>query len=114
MEKSSLLYQTYYGYDNDISVACCGSSLSSFQVQFLQNLGVKEIVIAFDRQFQEINDEEFKRLTKKLIAINKKYGQYVRITCLFDKDMITEYKASPIDEGKDKFEYLLKNRIVPR
>ncbi|MCM1324729.1 MAG: hypothetical protein NC218_11460 [Acetobacter sp.] len=113
-EKSSLLYQSYYGLENDISVACCGSSLSSFQVDLLLELGVKEIIIAFDRQFQEINDDEFKRLTKKLIAINKKYGYYVKVSALFDKDMITSYKASPIDEGKEKFEYLLKNRIIPR
>ncbi len=113
-EKSSLLYQSYYGAENDISVACCGSSLSSFQVGLLRELGVKEIIVAFDRQFQEINDDEFKRLTKKLITIYKKYGQYVKISAIFDKDMITGYKDSPIDCGKDTFEYLLKNRIVPR
>ena len=32
-EKSCLLYQSYFGLENDISVACCGSSLSSFEVQ---------------------------------------------------------------------------------
>lgn len=113
-EKSSLLYQSYYGIDNDISVACCGSSLSSFQIDLLRELDVHEIIIAFDRQFQEVNDDEYKRLTKKLIAINKKYGQYVRISALFDANMITGYKDSPIDCGKETFEYLLRNRIVPR
>lgn len=111
-EKSCLLYQTMYGAENDISVACCGSNLSSFQVGLLLDLGVKEIIIGFDRQFQEINDDEFKRLTKKLITISKKYGQYVKISAMFDKEMITGYKASPIDEGRDKFEYLLSNRII--
>lgn len=31
-EKSSLLYQSYFGLDNDISVACCGSSISAYQI----------------------------------------------------------------------------------
>ena len=31
-EKSCLLYQTYFGIENDISVACCGSNLSIHQV----------------------------------------------------------------------------------
>lgn len=31
-EKSVLLYQSYFGIENDISVACCGSSISSYQM----------------------------------------------------------------------------------
>ena len=31
-EKSCLLYKSYFGIENDISVACCGSSLSAYQV----------------------------------------------------------------------------------
>lgn len=111
-EKSCLLYQSYFGFENDISVACCGSSLSSFQMQMLLDAGAKEVIIAFDRQFQEIGDVEFKRLTKKLTAIDQKYKNEVLVSFIFDKKMITGYKASPIDEGKDKFLKLFKERIV--
>jgi len=31
-EKSTLLYQTYFGFDNDISTACCGSNISAYQM----------------------------------------------------------------------------------
>ncbi|MGN1342929.1 MAG: hypothetical protein ACI4VL_07065 [Bacilli bacterium] len=31
-EKSTLLYRSYFGIENDITVACCGSSLSSYQM----------------------------------------------------------------------------------
>ena len=34
-EKSTLLYKSYFGLENDISVACCGFSLSAYQVQLL-------------------------------------------------------------------------------
>lgn len=111
-EKSCLLYQSYFGFENDISVACCGSSLSSFQMQMLLDAGAKEVIIAFDRQFQEIGDTEFKRLTKKLTAIDQKYKNEVLVSFIFDKKMITGYKASPIDEGKEKFLKLFKERIV--
>jgi len=30
-EKSCLKYQSYFGIENDISVACCGSSFSAYQ-----------------------------------------------------------------------------------
>lgn len=109
-EKSTLLYRTYFDYD--ISVACCGSSLSAAQVKLLMDCGAQEIIIAFDRQFKAISDNEFLRLKKHLLSIYKKYNSLVKITFIFDKKMITSYKAAPIDEGKEKFLTLFNERIV--
>ena len=111
-EKSCLLYQSYFGMKNDISVACCGSAISSYQMNLLQECGATEIIIAFDRQFQQRNDDEFKHLVKNLKAIHKKYGNYINISFVFDKDMITGYKDSPIDCGAETFIRLFKNRVV--
>lgn len=111
-EKSVLMYASYFGWENNISVACCGSSLSAKQVQLLKNAGAKEIIIAFDRQFQEIGDKEFKHLTTNLQRINDRYKNDVNISFIFDKNMITSYKASPIDEGSEKFLRLFKERII--
>ena len=72
-EKSTLLYKSYFGLENDISVACCGSSVSAYQIQLLIDAGAEEIVIAFDRQFQEIGDEEFKHLKTNLLKLKQKY-----------------------------------------
>ena len=57
-EKSCLQYMSYFGMDNDISVAVCGSSLTAYQIQLLKELDVEEVVIAFDKQFKEIGDKE--------------------------------------------------------
>ena len=111
-EKSSLLYQSHFGLENDISVACCGSNLSAYQVQLLIDAGAKEIIVAFDRQFQEVGDEEFKRLKRNLMTLHKKYNNEISMSFIFDKKKITGYKASPIDEGKEKFLQLFKERIV--
>jgi hypothetical protein len=111
-EKSCLLYQSYFGIENDISVACCGSNLSIHQVQLLLDAGAKEIVVAFDRQFQEVGDDEFKHLTRNLTKLNTKYKNEALISFMFDKNKITGYKASPIDEGKEKFLTLFKERIL--
>lgn len=111
-EKSTLMYESYYGQDNDISVACCGSSISSYQVDFLKSLGTRELIIAFDRQFQEIGDDEFKRLKNKLLYLNSKYKNVINVSIVFDKHMITPYKASPIDKGPEIFERLLNERLI--
>ena len=110
-EKSCLKYASFFGVENDISVACCGSSISAYQVQMLLDAGAKEMVIAFDRQFQEIGDAEFKRLTDLLTKLNNKYKNYIDISIIFDKKMITGYKDAPIDESPDKFLKLWKERI---
>ena len=111
-EKSTLQYQSYFGFENDISVACCGSSVSSYQMQLLIDAGAQEIIIAFDRQFQELGDNEFKRLKAKLLNLHKKYKNEVLISFIFDKHLITSYKASPTDEGPEKFMQLFKERII--
>ena len=111
-EKSTLLYQSYFGLENDISVACCGSSLSTYQVQELIDVGAEEIIIAFDRQFKEIGDEEFQHLKKNLLKLRTKYKNYVNISFIFDKNMITGYKDSPIDCGPEIFLQLFKERII--
>lgn len=111
-EKSALLYKSYFGLDNDISVACCGSSLSAYQIELLRGCGAEEIIIAFDRQFQTIGDDEFKKLKNNLVKLHNKYKNFVNISLMFDKNMITGYKNSPIDCGPDIFLKLFKERIV--
>ena len=111
-EKFCLGYASYFGMENDITVACCGSNLTSYQFNLLLSLGVEEIVIAFDKQFQEIGDKEWRRWTKKLTEINSKYGKYVKISYMFDKDNLLGYKESPIDAGKDIFTQMFMDRII--
>ena len=111
MEKSSLLYQTYFGFENDISVACCGSSFSSYQAQLLIDAGAQEIIIAFDRQFQHIGDKEYFHLLNNLKKITLKYKNYVNISCIIDKKKITNYKSAPIDHGPEIFLKLFNERV---
>lgn len=111
-EKSPLQYASLYGEENCIAVASCGSSVTSYQIKILLSLGVEEIIIGMDRQFQEIGDKEWEKLTKNLTNIHNKFGSYVQISYLFDKEMITPYKSSPLDNGQDIFEYLFKERVI--
>ena len=110
-EKSSLLYQSYFGLENDISVACCGSSISAYQVQLLLDAGAKEMIIAFDRQWQEKFDEEYKHWTHNLEKLNERFKNYIDISIIYDRDMLTGYKDSPIDDGLEIFLQLFKERV---
>lgn len=111
-EKSTLLYQTYFGLESDISVACCGSNLTSYQVQLLLAAGAQEIIVAFDKQYEALNTPESKKWAEKLTKIYKNYKNEVTVSFLWDKEDLLNYKSSPIDEGKDKFLHLYNQRIL--
>ena len=111
-EKSCFLYASYFGEENDITVACCGSNLISSQIKLLLQLGVQEIIVGFDKQFQEIGDLEWEKWIIKLKTINNKYSGYTKISFLFDKWNLLNYKDSPLDKGKDVFLELFKKRVT--
>lgn len=110
-EKSCLKYASYFGKENDISVAVCGSNLSKYQFDILKNLGVEEIIIAFDRQYQEIGDKEYKGWTKKLLDISKKFSMFCKISFIFDTEHVLGYKDAPIDLTPEIFLYLFNKRL---
>ena len=110
-EKSALLYRSYFGEENDLSVAVCGSSFINYQAWLLIEQGAEEIIICLDKQFKESGDDEFKKLIRNLKGIHKKYGKYVTISMMFDKWNLLGYKESPIDKGKETFLKLFHERI---
>lgn len=110
-EKSPLLFASYFGKENDISVAVCGSNLSYYQIQLLLKLGVEEVIIAFDKQFQTLGDAEHLNWVKKLKEINNKYSKYIKISYIFDKNNLLQYKDAPIDRGPNIFLKLYNMRF---
>lgn len=110
-EKSCLLYRTYFGPENDISTAICGSSFIAYQAWLLINQGAEEIIVGLDKQFQDKGDKEFNKLVKNLKNIHKKYGQFAKISFLFDKENLLGYKDAPVDKGIDIFIELYKRRV---
>ena len=109
-EKSVMLFETYYGAENNIAVASCGSTISTYQFELLMELGVEEIIIAFDRQFQEPGDKEFLQHVKTVSSLAKKFTAFVTVSAIFDIAKLTHYKDSPIDRGKAIFEKLFIER----
>lgn len=111
-EKSVLASMGYLGLANDIAVAVCGSSISKYQFELLRQAGMKEMVVCFDRDFQEIGDEEYYKVTEKLTKIHKKFSPLVNVSFMFDsKGDRLGYKDSPTDEGYETFMYLWRNRV---
>ena len=107
-EKSCLICDSWYKKDN-ISVATCGNKLNKFQINLLLKLGVQNVILCYDRMDKEIisNSDYF----NKLYLICKKYNNYMNFSFIYDREGLLEYKAAPVDSGKDVFEKLLQQRV---
>jgi hypothetical protein len=111
-EKSVLLYESYFGRKKNISVACCGSSISDHQIDELIKSGAEEVCIAFDKEFHVLGDSDYELQVKHLKHIYNKYKDKVLISFIFDKENKLGYKDAPIDRGRDTFIYLFNQRFT--
>lgn len=107
-EKSVLQIDSYL--PKNISVAVCGSNISQWQINTILELGVEEIILAFDKEYKEIADEEYWKYYKKLKKLTDKMKNYVKVSVVLDTDNLIGYKESPSDRGKDIFLELINKR----
>ena len=97
------------------SVAVCTSHTNKYHISMLVDiLGVNEIIIAFDKEYDDWRSEEAKIYKKKIEQICKTYRGRASFSYIWDYENLLEKKDSPFDKGKDIFDYLYKNRVKVR
>jgi len=108
-EKSVLLMDSFYGEFN-CSVAVCGSKIHKAHARMLIELGVEEVVIAFDKQYKTLEEKNLWR--KKIYKSLKHLLPFCRVSVIWDdiENGLLEYKDAPTDKGKETFERLLQAR----
>lgn len=110
-EKSVLQTDTMFGKDN-FTVALCGSNLSEYQRGLIFMLGVREVIIALDKQYETLDSDECKKWAKHIKTnLIDKLSAYFIVTVLWDTNDLLEYKDSPTDKGKDVLLKLMDNKI---
>ena len=123
--KSVWLYGTYYGQENNIALASCGLHLSNYQRDMLLELGVEEVILAWDKQYEidiiNNNDtstkeyKEFSKFMKSIKKVSELFIRYCEFSVILDWQEDGKricYKDSPIDNGKEIFEELLNERYL--
>ena len=104
-EKSCLKMESFSR--PNCSVAVCGSSINKFQIDILiRNCNPKEFIICFDKE-EDKEDKYF----NKLMKLGKKYSNYGTFSFIYDFKERLMLKDSPVDEGEEIFEQLLKERV---
>lgn len=109
-EKAVLQYESYFPSKN-ICLALSGSNLSDFQKDILIELGVREVVVALDKEYVRCATPEEKLYIKKVnnMIVNKL--NCFDVSVMWDFSNLLNLKDSPLDKGKEVFETLYKNKI---
>lgn len=103
-EKSVLQAESMLEEDN-ITLAVCGSSISSWQLSMMvYDLEIEELIIAFDKEYSTF--EEMLSYTKRIEDQLKKIQHFVSIGILVDRNNIFDLKESPFDRTADDFRKL--------
>ena len=120
-EKAVMLFGSYFGQENNISLSLCGTNFSLYQRDLLLSLGVEEITIALDKEYQiEIMDnkenilahKEYLNYVKTLIKFSRMLSPYCNLYVILCWDSRLAYKDSPIDKNKETFEQLYRERYL--
>ena len=113
-EKSVMLDDTYYGKMSN-AIAVCGCHTNKYHISLLTDiLGVNEIIIAFDKEYDDWHTVEARKYRNSLEKICNTYKGRASFSYIWDYDNVLEKKDSPYDKGKEVFEHLYKNRIKVR
>jgi len=109
-EKSVMQLDTIMN-GNGNGVALSGSSISSWQINELSKLGINEIIVGLDKDY---NDEQSRKTRAEMIVkMFKRMLLRFNVSVLFDDcDGLLGYKDSPTDKGSEPFYKLMRSRKV--
>lgn len=113
-EKAVLQCESYYPNDN-FAVALCGGNMSNYQRDLILQLGISEVFIALDKQYQtdlttEKEIKEYDQYIRKVKKIADRLVNYVSVYIVYCDDNRLDYKDSPSDKGKETLENLMKEK----
>lgn len=110
-EKSVLQTDSMFGCNN-FTVALCGSNMSDFQRDLILDLGVREVIVAMDKQYNSTDSDECRKWAKHIKEnIINKLSSFVVVSVLWDVTDLLGYKDSPTDKGKETLLKLMENKI---
>lgn len=90
-----------------------GSSLSDEQIKILVDLGVENVVLSLDKEFEEVGSQEELFYKKKIMSsFLNKLMPYFHVSIIWDKEGLIDHKSSPTDYGLEIFKKMYNSRII--
>lgn len=99
----------------EMSIGACisGSSLTDIQINILDQLDVEEVIIAVDKEFEEVGSKEDLFYRKKIhSSFLNRLGTRFKTSVIWDMKGLLDLKDSPTDKGPEVFSRLFEERLV--
>lgn len=105
----SVMLAHQYGYPYGVATHTFGAHLN--HISMLIECGAEEIILAFDKQYEEESGQAWELYERKTRGLADKVKDFVKVTRLRDQrgDRLG-FKDSPIDRGEDIFSEILAER----
>lgn len=106
----SVMLADQWGYHYTVASHTFGASEN--HISMLIECGAKEIILAFDKQYQceDENNNEWQLYQKKTQKLAERVKDYVKISRLRDIDGLLDYKDAPVDKGLGVFKHILEHK----
>lgn len=107
--EKSVLKSPSYGIDN--SLAVFGSNISKRHIELLLELGVNDVILAFDSDYRQIGDDDFKFFVTKMKKICAKLRPYFSLSIIYNNQGYDAYKCNIMDLPYNKAMTLYESRV---
>lgn len=93
--EKSVLKAPSYNIDNALAVF--GSNISKQHIQLLLELGVNDVVLAFDSDYKQVGDDEFKFFVVKMKKLAAKLKPFFNCSIVYNNQGYNMYKCNMMD-----------------
>ena len=107
--EKSVLKSPSFGIDNALAVF--GSNISKQHIQLLLELGVNDVVLAFDSDYKQAGDDEFKFFVVKMKKLAAKLKPYFSVSIVYNNQGYDMYKCNMMDIPYEQAMKLWESRV---
>lgn len=107
--EKSVLKAPQYGINNALAVF--GSNISKQYIQLLLELGVNDVVLAFDSDYKQVGDDEFKFFVVKMKKLADKLKPYFSVSIVYNNQGYDMYKCNMMDIPYEQAMKLWESRV---
>lgn len=107
--EKSVLKAPSYNLHNALAVF--GSNISKQHIQLLLELGVNDVIIAFDSDYKQVGDDEFKFFVVKMKKLAAKLRSYFNVAIVYNNQGYDMYKCNMMDIPYEQAMKLWESRV---
>lgn len=107
--EKSVLKAPSYNLHNALAVF--GSNISKQHIQLLLEMGVNDVVLAFDSDYKQVGDDEFKFFIVKMKKLAAKLKPYFSVSIVYNNQGYDMYKCNMMDIPYEQAMKLWESRV---